>query len=117
MMRARAGRFGLQPVHKLASLRENAMESRRSLCHNSVQRKSDGCPMFAPAYSGFPVELACVDDLHAAFLNESRTRGCWWRLVQEIRIHGPKTMGAAPTIAFAKSISELMSVNIRADVP
>jgi hypothetical protein len=29
--------------------------------------------MFAPAYSGFPVELAGVDDLHAAFLNESRT--------------------------------------------
>jgi hypothetical protein len=32
------------------------------------------------------VELACVGALHAAFLNESRTRGLWWRLVQEIRI-------------------------------
>jgi hypothetical protein len=51
----------------------------------------DGCPTFAPAYSGFPVELAGVDELHAAFLNESRTRGCWWRPVQEIRIRGPKT--------------------------
>jgi len=47
--------------------------------------------MFAPAYSGFPVELAGVGELHAAFLNESRTLGCWWRPVQEIRIHGPKT--------------------------
>jgi hypothetical protein len=51
----------------------------------------DGCPMFASAYSGFPVGLAGVGELHAAFLNESRTRGCWWRPVQEIRIHGPKT--------------------------
>jgi hypothetical protein len=51
----------------------------------------DGCPMFAQAYSGFPVELAGVGELHAAFLNESRTRGCWWCPVQEIRIHGPKT--------------------------
>jgi hypothetical protein len=30
--------------------------------------------MFAPAYSGFPVELSGVGELHAAFLNESRTR-------------------------------------------
>jgi hypothetical protein len=51
--------------------------------------------MFAPAYSGFPVELSGVGELHAAFLNESRTRGCWWGPVQEIRIHGPKKMGAA----------------------
>src|ERR1700682_5241063 len=47
--------------------------------------------MFAKAYSGFPVELSGVGELHAAFLNESRTRGCSWRPVQEIRIHGPKT--------------------------
>ena len=26
------------------------------------------------------------------FLNESRTRGCWWRPVQEVRIRGPKTI-------------------------
>jgi hypothetical protein len=51
--------------------------------------------MFAPAYSGFPVDLAGAGELHAAFLNESRTRGYWWRPVQEIRIHGPKKMGAA----------------------
>ena len=55
----------------------------------------DGCPLFAKAYSGFPVELSGVGALHAAFLNESRTRGCWWSPVQEIRIRGPKMMGAA----------------------
>jgi hypothetical protein len=48
--------------------------------------------MFAPAYSGFPVEFAGAADPHATFLNESRTRGCWWGLVQEIRIHGQKAM-------------------------
>src|SRR5271154_5533666 len=66
-----------------------------------IPRKSDGCPTFASAYSGFPVELACVEYLHAALLDESRTRGCWWRLVQEIRIRGPKTMGAAQQSLFA----------------
>jgi hypothetical protein len=55
--------------------------------------------MFAPAYSGFPVELSGVVELHAAFLNESRTRGCWWRPVQEIRIHGPKKTGRSPSNA------------------
>jgi hypothetical protein len=35
----------------------------------------DGSPTFAKAYSGFPVELSGVGALHAAFLNESRTRG------------------------------------------
>src|ERR1700722_17500729 len=55
----------------------------------------DGCPMFAPAYSGFPVEVSGVGALHAAFLNESRTRGRWWSPVQEIRIRGPKKMGEA----------------------
>jgi hypothetical protein len=29
-------------------------------------------------YSGFPVELVGFDQVHAAFLNESRTRGFWW---------------------------------------
>jgi hypothetical protein len=52
--------------------------------------------MFARAYSGFPVELSGVGELHAAFLNESRTRGCWWGPGQEIRIHGPKKMGRSP---------------------
>jgi hypothetical protein len=52
--------------------------------------------MFALAYSGFPVELSGVGELHAAFLNESRTRGCWWGPVQEIRIHGPKKTGRSP---------------------
>src|ERR1700692_1013941 len=66
--------------------------------------------MFAQAYSGFPVELAGVGELHAAFLNESRTRGSWWCPVQEIRIHGPKTDSSnaftpcATILAFARSI-------------
>jgi hypothetical protein len=56
--------------------------------------------MFARAYSGFPVELYGVGELDAAFLNESRTRGCWWSPVQEIRIHGPKKTGRSPSNAF-----------------
>jgi hypothetical protein len=55
--------------------------------------------MFAPAYSGFPVKLSGVGELHAAFLNESRTRGCWWGPAQEIRIHGRKKMGRSPISA------------------
>jgi hypothetical protein len=37
-------------------------------------------------FPGFPVELVGVGGLHAAFLNESRTRGPVWRHVQEIRV-------------------------------
>jgi hypothetical protein len=66
-----------------------------ALCVISASEVIDGCPTFAKAYSGFPVELARVGEVHAAFLNESRTRGCWWSLVQEIRIRGTKMMGAA----------------------
>src|ERR1700739_2730800 len=33
------------------------------------------------AFPGFPVDLVGVGELHAAFLNESRTRGRWWRTV------------------------------------
>jgi hypothetical protein len=33
------------------------------------------------ASPGFPVDLVGVGELHAAFLNESRTRGRWWRPV------------------------------------
>jgi hypothetical protein len=62
----------------------------------------DGCPTFAQAYSGFPVELSGVGELHAAFLNESRTRGRWWRPVQEIRIRGTKTMGEAQPLLLAQ---------------
>jgi hypothetical protein len=32
------------------------------------------------------VKFAGVDELHAAFLNESRTRGTLWDRVQEIRV-------------------------------
>jgi hypothetical protein len=62
---------------------------------NGLSEAIDGCPRFAKADSGFPVELSGVGALHAAFLNESRTRGFWWCPVQEIRIPGPKTMGEA----------------------
>jgi hypothetical protein len=51
--------------------------------------------MFAPAYPGFPVERFGGDEAHAAFLNESRTRGSWWRPVQEIRAMG-RNDGAEP---------------------
>jgi hypothetical protein len=35
---------------------------------------------------GFTIRLVGVRELHAAFLNESRTRGTVWILVQEIRV-------------------------------
>jgi hypothetical protein len=35
-----------------------------------------------------PLEVGGVGELHAAFLNESRTRGTGWRRVQEIRVSG-----------------------------
>jgi hypothetical protein len=34
--------------------------------------------LFRPTYPGFPVEVDGVVELHAAFLNESRTRGPVW---------------------------------------
>jgi hypothetical protein len=37
-------------------------------------------------YSGFPAKRGWVNKLHAAFLNENRTRGNRWRCVQEIRV-------------------------------
>jgi len=36
---------------------------------------------------GFPVEFGGVGEVHAAFLNESRTRGRVQRSAQEIRVH------------------------------
>jgi hypothetical protein len=66
----------------------------------------DGFPMFALAYSGFPVELAGVGELHAAFLNESRTRIRWWSPVQEIRIHGPKKTGRSPFQRFCYAVKK-----------
>jgi hypothetical protein len=54
-----------------------------------------GAPRSPKRTPGFPVELAGAGELHAAFLNESRTRSRGWRPVQEIRIRGPKMMGAA----------------------
>ena len=65
----------------------------------------DGCPSFAKAYSGFPVELACVGELHAAFLDESRTHGCWSRPVQEIRIRGTKKTGRSPISANLRAVA------------
>ena len=62
---------------------------------NEVQGNWTGAPCSPERTPGFPVEFPGVDELHAAFLNESRTRICWWRPVQEIRDHGPKKLGAA----------------------
>jgi hypothetical protein len=94
-------------------------EERRDLqsrfrCHKKY-REQDGCPRFAKAYSGFPVELACVGELHAAFLNESRTSGRWWRPVQESRIRGPKTMGRSPSIAFARALRRTIATTTLSD--
>jgi hypothetical protein len=47
----------------------------------------------APASSGFPVELSGIGK--AAFLDESRTCGCWWGPVQEISDTWAEKMGAA----------------------
>jgi hypothetical protein len=44
---------------------------------------------FRPTYSGFPVEVGGIGELHAAFLNESRTRGCVWCCVTG----SPDTLG------------------------
>ncbi len=66
-------------VSGLKSLRENANKP------NQNQARRAGSQTSAQPGSGFPVELAGVGTLHAAFLNESRTRGLWWRPVQEIR--------------------------------
>jgi hypothetical protein len=48
-----------------------------------------GAPCSPQRTPGFPVKFPGIDELHAAFLNESRTRIRWWRPVQEIRDHGP----------------------------
>src|ERR1700722_9961459 len=42
--------------------------------------------MTGAPYPVFPVKLVGVEELHAAFLNESRTRGTLWDRVQEIRV-------------------------------
>jgi hypothetical protein len=41
-----------------------------------------------PGSRGFPVEFGGVGEVHAAFLNESRTRGRVQRSVQEIAVRG-----------------------------
>jgi hypothetical protein len=62
-----------------------------AVSHSSVGGIGTGAPRSPQRTPGFPVELPGVDELHAAFLNESRTRIRRWRPVQEIRDHGPKT--------------------------
>src|ERR1700733_9901241 len=42
--------------------------------------------MMGAPYPVFPVKLVGFRELHAAFLNESRTRGTLWDRVQEIRV-------------------------------
>jgi hypothetical protein len=58
---------------------------------NHGRRSWTGAPCSPKRTPGFPVEFPVVDELHAAFLDESRTRIRRWRPVQEIRDHGPKT--------------------------
>src|ERR1700689_1003200 len=45
--------------------------------------RAKALPLYTPP--GFPVEFVGVDELHAAFLNESRTRGRVRGSLQEIR--------------------------------
>jgi hypothetical protein len=85
--------FASSVEHDIQSLFEQLQPW--AVCVIAALQAIDGCPTFAKAYAGFPVELSGVGALHAAFLNESRTRGCWWSLVQEIRIRRTKMMGAA----------------------
>jgi hypothetical protein len=47
----------------------------------------DGCPTFASAYSGFPVDLTGVGELHAPFLKrKAHTRPVSSAAWQEIRV-------------------------------
>ena len=63
-----------------------------------------GAPGSPKRTPGFPVELNGVGTLHAAFLDESRTRSRWWRPVQEIREPGPKMFFSN---AFTRMLGEL----------
>ena len=49
--------------------------------HTACSVTNDGC-----AIPVFPVKLVGFQELHAAFFNESRTRGTLWDRVQEIRV-------------------------------
>jgi hypothetical protein len=49
----------------------------------------------------------CVDFLGLSLLN-GRTRIRWWSPVQEIRVHGPKKTGAAPSNAPAARAKRLV---------
>jgi len=62
---------------------------------NQPQR---GAPCWAPRAQtpGFPAKLRDADDLHAAFFEESRTRGSGWSCVQEIRGRWAENDGAKP---------------------
>ena len=64
-----------------------------------------GAPCSPERTPGFPVKLSGVDELHAAFLNESRKRICRWRPVQEIRDHGPKTDSSNALIPWARTLA------------
>jgi hypothetical protein len=77
-----------------------------------MNRKQDGCPCSPKRTPGFPVEFPGVDELHAAFLNESRTRTRWWRLVQEIRVHGPKTKGRSPHQSSSPKLEATINKNL-----
>jgi hypothetical protein len=53
---------------------EDTLPSRSLLVNNNDGMHNT--PM-APPNPGFPVKFVGVDKPYAAFLNESRTRGCW----------------------------------------
>jgi len=57
------------------------------LCGEPLLHPALCSPLYLPL-ARFPVELVGVVEVHAAFLNESRTRGRVQRSVQEIRAFG-----------------------------
>jgi hypothetical protein len=67
-----------------------AAEELRLAEANRSRTGAPGSPQRTPDFLLSSLALTTfMDDLHAAFLNESRTRVCLWSPVQEIRIPGP----------------------------
>ena len=66
------GAIGLKaPTKGLKTLRENHLRTQPDRLSFPHQGR-------VPHTPGFPVKSVGVDELHAAFLDESRTRGCCW---------------------------------------
>jgi hypothetical protein len=88
VMRGIPAGLALRPTAKQGSL--PAIDSRLEYAckttqcgtvHATAATVRDGCPRFAPAYSGFHVELAGAGALHAAFLKESHHKESHHRIV------------------------------------